>query len=282
MNTHANTEKAGGPMDDTKRLLFGLPLDPITLEETLALAERAIAERSRLLVGVVNAAKVTKLKADAVLRDSLLEADVLLADGQSVVWASRVLGRPLPERVAGIDLFESLLALADRERHRVYLLGATAEVVARVAAVIADRWPGVVVVGARDGYFTEDEAAGVADDIAAARPDLLFLGMTTPKKEIFLATYGERLGVPVLHGVGGSFDVLAGVTRRAPLRWQRAGMEWAYRMLQEPRRLGRRYLVTNTAFLGLTALELVHRHPGYSGPGATTTPTAVPNEGRAA
>jgi N-acetylglucosaminyldiphosphoundecaprenol N-acetyl-beta-D-mannosaminyltransferase len=255
-----NTDRPAGP----RELLFGLPVDPLTLEQTLALAESAVDEHQRFLVGVVNAAKVTKLKADPVLRDSLLEADVLLADGQSVVWASRLVGRPLPERVAGIDLFESLLGLADRRGLRVYLLGAKPEVLARVVDEIGHRWPGVVVAGARDGYFTEAESDAVAADIAAAGADMLFLGMTTPKKEIFLGTYGDRLGVPVLHGVGGSFDVLAGVTRRAPRLWQRLGMEWAYRMLQEPRRLARRYLVTNVAFLGLTALERVHRHPGYA------------------
>jgi N-acetylglucosaminyldiphosphoundecaprenol N-acetyl-beta-D-mannosaminyltransferase len=248
----------------TRDLVFGLPIDPLTLEQTLALAESAVNEHQRFLVGVVNAAKVTKLKADPVLRESLLEADVLLADGQSVVWASRIVGRPLPERVAGIDLFESLLGIADRRGLRVYLLGARPEVLAGVQEQIRSRWPGVVIAGARDGYFTDDEADSVAADITASAADMLFLGITTPKKEIFLGTYGDRLGVPVLHGVGGSFDVLAGVTRRAPRLWQQLGMEWAYRMLQEPRRLGRRYVVTNLAFLGLLAAECVRRHPGYA------------------
>ena len=119
------------------------------------------------------------------------------------------------------------------------------------------------MVGADDGYFRDDEAPQVAERITACRPDLLFLGMPTPRKEHFVATYGPRLDVPVVHGVGGSFDVLAGVTRRAPAAWQRWGMEWAYRLLQEPRRLWRRYLVTNTAFLGLTLAELVHPRPAY-------------------
>ena len=247
----------------------------------MALAEAAVNEHQRFLVGVVNAAKVTKLKADPVLRDSLLEADVLLADGQSVVWASRLVRRPLPERVAGIDLFESLLGLADRRSLRVYLLGARPDVLARVQDQIRLRWPGVVIAGARDGYFTDAEADAVADDVAAARADMIFLGITTPKKEIFLGKYGDRLGVPVQHGVGGSFDVLAGVVRRAPERWQRFGMEWAYRMLQEPRRLGRRYLVTNLAFVGLTAMELVHRHPGYQhayGPRAAFGPVRATDQ----
>lgn len=257
-------------MPDTSaptRHLFGLEVDALTMEQTVALAERAVRQHERLLIGVVNAAKIAKLSADPVLRASLLEADVLLADGQSVVWASRLLRQPLPERVAGIDLFEQLLGVADREHLRVFLLGARPDVLAQVEREIAVRWPGVVVAGSRDGYFTDAEADEVADQIAGCAPDLLFLGMTTPKKELFIGRYGERLGVPVQHGVGGSFDVLAGVTARAPRVWQRCGMEWAYRVAQEPRRLWRRYLVTNLVFLGLVGLELVHPHPAY---GATT------------
>lgn len=245
------------------RRLFGLEVDALTLAETVALAEGAIRTGDRLLVGVVNAAKVVKLTADDVLRDSLLTCDVLLADGQSVVWASRVLGKPLPERVAGIDLFEALLALADRDHRRVYFLGAKPEVLSAMVEVVARRWPDLVVAGSRDGYFDRTESPQVADAIRASGADMLFLGMTTPHKEVFLGTYGDQLGVPVLHGVGGSFDVLAGVTRRAPERWQRAGLEWAYRVLQEPRRLWRRYLVTNTAFLGLLVAERIHPRAPY-------------------
>jgi len=245
------------------RLLFGLEVHPLTLEEVVRRAERAAHTRTRLMIGVVNAAKIVKLKADRVLRDSLLECDVVLADGQSVVWASRLLRRPLPQRVAGIDLFEAMLDLAHRRRLRVYLLGARPDVLARVRTEITRRWPEAVVAGARDGYFAPDEADQVAQEIAASGADLLFLGMTTPKKEIFLGRHGAGLGVPVMHGVGGSFDVLAGVTRRAPLRWQRLGLEWAYRVRQEPRRLWRRYAVTNTVFVGLVALELFHRRPAY-------------------
>jgi N-acetylglucosaminyldiphosphoundecaprenol N-acetyl-beta-D-mannosaminyltransferase len=254
------------------RHLFGLEVDALTMAQTVALAERAVRQHERLLIGVVNAAKIAKLKADPMLRDSLLEADVLLADGQSVVWASRLLGQSLPERVAGIDLFEELLGVADREHLRVFLLGATPAVLARVETEIASRWPGAVIAGSRDGYFSEDEAGEIAEQIAGSSPDLLFLGMTTPKKEIFLGRYGDRLGVPVQHGVGGSFDVLAGVTPRAPRAWQRCGMEWAYRVVQEPRRLWRRYLFTNLAFLGIVGVELVHPHPTYPHGTGTGTP----------
>ena len=258
------------------RRLFGLELAPLTLDEAVQLADVAVVNRTRLMVGVVNAAKVVKLARDHILRDSLLQADLLLADGQSIVWASRLLGRPLPERVAGIDLFEALLGLADQHHLRVYLLGARPDVLHGLRTAIWRRWPDVEIVGSRDGYFTEEESSGVAADIVRSRADLLFLGMTTPKKEVFLGTYGALLGVPVMHGVGGSFDVLAGVTRRAPRLWQRLGMEWAYRVLQEPHRLWRRYLTTNAAFLGMSAAELVHPHVPYPRPANTLTALEEP------
>jgi N-acetylglucosaminyldiphosphoundecaprenol N-acetyl-beta-D-mannosaminyltransferase len=247
-----------------RQLLFGLHIDAVTLTEAVGICERAITARQRLLVGVVNAAKVVKLNADRSLRESLLECDLVLADGQSVVWASRFLGRPLPERVAGIDLFESLLDLANHQRHRIYLLGATPQVLATLEEVMQGRWPEVRVAGSRDGYFKAERAAEIAADIASSGADMLFLGMGTPAKELFLARYADQLGVPIMHGVGGSFDVLAGVTRRAPHRWQRWGMEWAYRLLQEPRRLWRRYLVTNTAFLVLLLGERIRQRPAYT------------------
>ncbi len=236
-------------------LLFGLELDAITLDQAVDRCRVALDTEERVLVGVVNAAKVVNLRGDALLRDSLLECDLLLADGQSVVWASRLLHQPLPERVAGIDLFEALLGLAHQEGRSVYLLGATPQVLGLLLTAVEHRWPGLEVAGSRDGYFTPEQAADVADDIRRSGADMLFLGMTSPKKEIFLSTYGDSLGVPVMHGVGGSFDVMAGLTRRAPEKWQRAGMEWAYRLLQEPGRMWRRYLRTNTAFLGLVARE---------------------------
>ena len=249
--------------------LFGLEVAPLTLEEAVLLADHAIAARERLLIAVVNAAKIVKLRHDPLLRDSVLTADVTLADGQSVVWASRLLRRPLPERVAGIDLCEELLSLADRQGLRVFLLGARPQVLATLCDVIAERWPGVVVAGARDGYFAEEETEEIAEMIGGSGADLLFLGLPTPLKETFLARYGDGLGVPVLHGVGGSFDVIAGATRRAPVRWQRFGMEWAYRLLQEPGRLWKRYLVTNIAFCGLVLRELVRPTPPYTRPDST-------------
>jgi N-acetylglucosaminyldiphosphoundecaprenol N-acetyl-beta-D-mannosaminyltransferase len=237
-------------------LLFGVYLDPLRADEVIERCGAALKTRQRVLLGVVNAAKVVNLRKDPLLRSSLLECDLLLADGQAVVWASRLLGKPLPERVAGIDLFERLVELAHREGRSIYLLGAKPEVLDKLRRVLADRHAGLKIAGSHHGYFSAAEGDAIAEDIRRSKADMLFLGITSPKKETFLAKHGPTLGVPILHGVGGAFDVLAGVTRRAPIAWQRAGLEWAYRLLQEPRRLGWRYLSTNTEFIFLTLREL--------------------------
>jgi N-acetylglucosaminyldiphosphoundecaprenol N-acetyl-beta-D-mannosaminyltransferase len=238
-----------------RRDLFGIPLDAITLGETVQLCMDAVERGELLEVGVVNAAKIVKMRGDAALRDAVTGCDVIVADGQSVVWASRVLRQALPERVAGIDLFQRLLYMAELQGRSVYFLGARAEVLERMTERIRAQHPGLRIAGSHHGYYADDQAPAVADAIKGSGADLLFLGMTSPKKEVFVATYGARTGAKVVHGVGGSFDVLAGVVKRAPRIWQRLGCEWLYRALQEPRRLGRRYLTTNVAFIALVARE---------------------------
>jgi N-acetylglucosaminyldiphosphoundecaprenol N-acetyl-beta-D-mannosaminyltransferase len=239
----------------TTRPLFGLPMDAMDLDQAVARCMHAVAYGPAIEVGVLNAAKLVLMRSNRALSDAVSSADLLLADGQSVVWASRFLGHPLPGRVAGIDLFTGLLAAAERDGRSVYLLGAKPEVLARTVAEIRSRHPRLRIAGSRDGYFAADEAPAVAEAIRATGADLLFLGMTSPKKETFCARYGEATGARVTHGVGGSFDVLAGVVRRAPRLWQVIGMEWLYRVLQEPVRLGPRYLKTNSRFVRLTLAE---------------------------
>lgn len=244
-------------MTSERKLLFGMYMDPLRMEEAIERCRTAIRTRQRMLVGVLNAAKIVNLRRNSMLRNSLIECDMIVADGQAVVWASKLLGRPLPERIAGIDLFVGLLALADAEGRSVALLGARPDVLAAMETVIRTRYPNLRISYSHHGYFKPEEAESIASGICECGADMLFLGMVSPNKEVFLATYGPSLGVPVLHGVGGSFDVLAGLTRRAPLLWQKLGMEWAYRVLQEPGRLWWRYLSTNSSFLRLLAREMV-------------------------
>jgi N-acetylglucosaminyldiphosphoundecaprenol N-acetyl-beta-D-mannosaminyltransferase len=246
-------EKAPGRVRD----LFGIPIAAATMPEVLDLVHEAIVTRRHLRIGVVNAAKVVNMRRDALLRQDVLSSHLILADGISIVWAGRLLGQPLPERIAGIDLMFGLLERGKRHRYRIYCLGATDDVLERVVARIRAEYPGVEVAGARNGYFSSDEEATVAAEIAAARPDVLFVAMTSPKKEHFMGRWAETLRVPVCHGVGGSFDVMAGKVERAPLLWQRLGLEWLYRVKQEPRRLWRRYLTTNLLFMLMLARDLI-------------------------
>ncbi|MFO0837892.1 MAG: WecB/TagA/CpsF family glycosyltransferase [Phycisphaerae bacterium] len=239
--------------------ILGVPIHPLTTEQVLARVDEAIAQRRRLLLGVVNAAKLVNMRSDAELRESVLAADLVLADGMSLVWAGRLLGRRLPERVAGIDLMTALLTRGAKRGYRFFLLGATQEVLDEVKSRVATDYPGAVVAGARNGYYTPDDEPALAAEIAASRSDVLFVAMSSPKKERFLARWFAELDVPVCHGVGGSFDVLAGKVRRAPRIWQALGMEWLYRLLQEPGRLWKRYLITNTVFAGLLLRAMILR-----------------------
>jgi N-acetylglucosaminyldiphosphoundecaprenol N-acetyl-beta-D-mannosaminyltransferase len=205
----------------------------------------------------VNAAKILNMRGNPLLRRDVLSSDLILADGMSVVWASRLLGCPVPERVTGIDLMTRILQRGNELGWRVYCLGATDDVLRRVVQRIGRTYSNVKIVGAKNGYYGEQEEALIASEIAAARPDILLIAITSPKKERFLARWTQSIQVPVCHGVGGSFDVMAGKVRRAPAAWQRFGLEWAYRLAQEPRRLWRRYLVTNSKFCWLVLQSLL-------------------------
>ena len=273
----------GGPAAATaappRRHLLGLGLDPLTMAQAVARCTAAVDAGEYLPVGMVNAAKVIAMRHDQRLRHAVSGCPLVLADGQSVVWASRVLGAPLPERVAGIDLFARLLGEAGARGHRVYFLGAQPAVLERLLAEVGRHHPSLAVAGARHGYFGPDEEESIAARIRDSRADIVFLGMSSPKKEFFLSRWGAATGASVVHGVGGSFDVLAGLTRRAPGWWQRHGLEWLYRAWQEPARLGRRYLTTNTAFLAVVAAEVLRRGLAPGGPpGARSrrTPPSLP------
>jgi N-acetylglucosaminyldiphosphoundecaprenol N-acetyl-beta-D-mannosaminyltransferase len=244
--------------------ILGCPIDRMGMADTLDAVERAIASGRYTQHMAINAAKLVSMHDDPKLRHIIDECGLVNADGQSVVWASRLLRDPLPERVAGIDLMDELLALAERRGHRVYFLGARADILERAVARLLAKYPRLEVAGARDGYFSDDEAPAVCDAIRASRPDVLFVAMSSPRKEYFLGEYGPDLGAPFVMGVGGSIDVIAGMTRRAPAAWQRLGLEWLFRLLQEPRRMFRRYAVTNTRVIALVARAAVSRRGAHS------------------
>ena len=234
--------------------LLGAPLDALTMDETVEAVERAIATRAPLRQASLNAAKVVRLQNDESLREALWACDLVSADGKPLVWVGRLFGQHIPERVNGTDLMEALFARAAERGYRVFLLGARPEVLERAAEVIEERYPGIVLAGKHHGYYAPEEEDEVIAEIDEARPDLLFLALESPQKELLLARL--RSAVPFAMGVGGSLDVVAGRRRRAPLWARRAGLEWLFRLAQEPRRLGSRYVIGNARFVALVATEL--------------------------
>jgi N-acetylglucosaminyldiphosphoundecaprenol N-acetyl-beta-D-mannosaminyltransferase len=245
--------------DQERSHVLGIGIDAFTTAQAVGRCTEAMEDGKYLSVGVVNAAKIVAMRRDVRLKGAVSGCQMILADGQSVVWASRMLRVPLPERVAGIDLFLELLAEAEQRGRRVYFLGARPDVLKQMLEEVGRQFPELHIAGARDGYFTREEEPEVAADVRRSGATLLFLGMSSPKKELFLSQWGEATGASVVHGVGGSFDVLAGVTKRAPLWYQKHGLEWFYRARQEPLRLGRRYLTTNASFIALLAREVIRR-----------------------
>ncbi len=233
--------------------------DPLTLSETVDAIFSVLAAGRRGWLCTVNVAILMMMRTDARLQAFVERAALTVADGQPLVWLARLLGERLPERVAGIDLVDRVCARAAREGKRVYLLGATREVVAEAAKRLRARHAGLRIDYA-DGYFAPHEATARAARVRAAGAQILFVGMGVPRQERFLEEQWETLRVGMAIGVGGSFDVIAGLRARAPAWVQSIGMEWFFRMVQEPRRLFHRYRVTNSQFLRLALDELLKAH----------------------
>lgn len=235
--------------------LFGVNLDLLTMEQTVQRCRELIEAGGPVQHVVINAGKVVMMNDVPGLREVISGCQLVNADGQSIVWAGRLMAIPIPERVAGIDLMEELLRVAEQEGYPVFFLGAAREILAAFLAEVLRRYPQLKLAGKRDGYFDDD--ANVALEVKDSGARVLFVGISSPRKEFFLAEQLPRMGPVFAMGVGGSFDVWAGKTRRAPEWMQRVGLEWFYRLLQEPRRMWKRYLVGNTRFIILVAKEWV-------------------------
>lgn len=221
------------------------------------------------IIQFVNANKVAQVREDSAMEQLMWRAHYVLADGQPILPMARLLGIRIPERIDGIGLMGKILALADRRGYSVFLLGAKQDIVEACISKIRRDYPGIRIAGYRNGYFKPDQAASVAAEVRAVQPDILFLGMGSPMKERFADQYAAELGAAVIQGVGGSFDVMAGLVKRAPIWIQRIGFEWLYRVWQEPRRMFWRYLKTNTQCLlaFLQALAAPSRHARRPTPG---------------
>lgn len=226
--------------------VLGCAVDRVTLGQAAEVLEQALGERRFISQFSANAAKVVAIRRDPEIAAVAARADLVTADGSSVVLASRLFGDPLPERVTGIDLMYRLFEIAERRGFSVYILGATPDSLAAARAELHRLHPDLVLAGSRDGYFDVDSDGEVVAEIAASQADILLAAMGSPRTELWLDARARELGVSVALGVGGSVDVLAGRVKRAPEAFQRLHLEWLYRLAQEPRRLIGRNLISVT------------------------------------
>jgi len=251
------------PVETTHQRLLGFDCTSSSRQQAADDIGRAIASKQQQRVLFLNAAKVTSQEVD--YRSLLAPAERLYADGQSIVFAAKALGAPLPERVTGVDLMADLLGRASKNRWRVYFLGSTDAVLSDVTKVVAERFPGAVIAGTQNGYFDSALDPEIVELVKAAKPDLLFIAMPSPRKEEWVMRHGFATGASVTMGIGGSLEVLTGRVARAPGFVQRLGLEWAWRVIQEPGRLWQRYAQSNLRFIWLVMKEAtgrLRRHVG--------------------
>jgi exopolysaccharide biosynthesis WecB/TagA/CpsF family protein len=234
-----------------KRINFlGTEMDVASMDTTVKKIDERINARQFSQHVVVNVAKLINMRTDDALRDSVEACDIINIDGMGVVWGARIHGHDVPERVSGIDLFYELLALSSHRGYPVFFLGAKQEVVERAAVILQEKFSQLKIAGFHHGYFWDDEIA-VVDKIRKSGARLLFVAITSPKKENFINKWKDQLGVDFVMGVGGTFDVVSGKVKRAPKWMQNVGLEWFYRVIQEPGRMWKRYLITNSKFAWL-------------------------------
>ena len=219
--------------------ILGVNVNSLTMAQAVEAVQQFIAEKKVALVATANAEMLMRATQDEELKDILNQADLVVPDGAGTVWAAGHLGEPMPERVAGFDLAQELMREAPARGDRIYFFGSAPGVADKAKAEAEELYPGMQVVGTRNGFFTEPDEPGIIAEIKAARPDILLAALGVPKQEKWLKKHMQELQVPVSIGVGGTLDVMAGVMERAPLWMQKAKLEWLFRGLKQPSRAGR-------------------------------------------
>lgn len=234
-------------------VIGGVPVDILTIPETLDRVEAFIESRQPHQIATVNVDFIVKAQDDPELMRILQGADLLTADGMSVVWGSRLLGVPLSERVAGSDLVPLLAEQGAKKGWRFFFLGAAPGVAAKAAEILTERYPGLQVVGTCSPPITTvyDMPADAMNLICEARPDILLVAFGNPKQEKWIYKHLHSLNVPVAMGVGGTLDFITGNQRRAPRWMQMTGTEWLHRFLQDPKRMWRRYTVGMVRYIAV-------------------------------
>lgn len=221
----------------------------LSMDETILEVEKIIENKVPTQHVVINASKVNLMNKDKSLKRIVNSCPLINADGASIVWACKKLGKSIKGRVTGIDLFLKLVSLSERRGYKIYLFGAKEEVVKKVKKIFEEKYPNINIVGYRNGYFNDSDDLDIVEDIRESGADIVFVAFSSPKKEYWINKYLKKMNVPFVMGVGGSFDVVAGVTDRAPVFWQKHGLEWFYRFIQEPGRLWKRYIIGNAKFV---------------------------------
>ena len=219
--------------------ILGVNVDAVTMAEAVAHVTEAMDVRANVMIATANAEMIMRATHDEELRDILNAAALVVPDGAGTVWAARHLGHAMPERVAGYDLAQELLRRAPAEGRRIYFFGAAPGVAEKAKEKAEQLYPGIEIVGVRNGFFSPADNAAIIAEIKAAHPDLLLVALGVPKQEKWIAAHLEELHVPVAIGVGGTLDVMAGVMKRAPYWMQKAKLEWLFRGLMQPKRAGR-------------------------------------------
>ncbi|MEL7647945.1 MAG: WecB/TagA/CpsF family glycosyltransferase [Sedimentibacter sp.] len=239
-------------MENKRFKLFNTYVDALSFDETIKEVEDIIVEKKPTQHVVINASKINLMQQDDKLTEIVNSCPLINADGASIIWAAKKLGIPVVERVTGIDLFTKLVEISDKKGYRIFLFGAKEEVVTKVKSIFENKYKNIKIVGYRNGYFTEVDEFEIVQQIAASEADIMFVAFSSPKKEYWINKYLNEMNVPFVMGVGGSFDVVAGVTDRAPKWMQEHGLEWFYRFIQEPKRMFKRYIIGNVKYVMLT------------------------------
>lgn len=242
-----------------KNKIFGINVDNLSKQETIDKIVKLIRGNEPVQHIVVNANKINMMLKDDHLKQIISSSPLVNADGASILLAGKLLNRPFKERVTGIDLFYSLLKICEEEGFRPYFFGADEIIINELVKKVKIEYPNLEIAGYRNGYFSDDESYQIAVEINNSKADVLFVGFSSPKKEFWINKYREVMNVPFSMGVGGTFDVYTGKTTRAPMWMQKVGLEWFHRLVLEPRRMFKRYLVGNSEFIYNLAKEKIEK-----------------------
>lgn len=240
---------------------FEIKIHTLSKDEFVQYIEKSISFGNKLVQSGVNASSIVELKHNKELVKAYNNADLVNIDGMSIVWALRLLGFNVRERVACPDLANGVMEMAQLRSYKIFLFGAEEKSIKAAVENLKRTYPSLIIAGFRNGFYRQDEEEQIVKMINTSQAEILFMGMPSPRKEFFVEKYNSQLNVKYILGVGGFFDILAGSINRAPLWMQNLGLEWFYRFLQEPKRLSKRYFIGNLKFIRLVFIEKFKKCP---------------------